>query len=276
MPDVRRGPRARDRVIGARLRAVRKERTTFSLEEAAKRTQWSLTTMSRIENGKRHVSAADVATLCTVYGLPLAERQELVEEAENADNAGWWDRPLPGVPADMGTLASFEAEATQLTDWSVNLVPGLLQTYEYSVGMMQSVQVAPADIEMRWMARLRRQQVVGTLDYSAFIGQAALRTPFGGTAALKGQLQQLLAARDRGIGVRLLREHTPHSLVTHSWLLMEFSRTRPVVYVEAWNGSLFLHDDIAESYLLLRGMLEKQALSAAESQAMLRKTLEEL
>lgn len=40
MPEVRRGPRARDRVIGARLRAIRKERTPFSLEEAARRTQY--------------------------------------------------------------------------------------------------------------------------------------------------------------------------------------------------------------------------------------------
>jgi Domain of unknown function (DUF5753)/Helix-turn-helix domain len=276
MPDVRRGPRAKDRVIGARLRAIRKERTTLSLEEAAKRTQWSLTTMSRIENGKRHVSAADVATLCTIYGLPLAERQELIEEAENPDGAGWWDRPLPGVPADMGTLASYEAEAIAITDWSINLVPGLLQTYEYAIGLMRSGLVPPADIEMRWLARLRRQQILGTLDYSAFVGEAALRTPFGGAEALKGQLGHLLAARDRGIGIRIMPEHRPHSLLTHSWMLLEFPRSRPVVYVEAWNGSLFLHDDIAEMYFPLRDRLRQVALPAQESVAVLRKRLKEL
>ncbi|GAB3461629.1 helix-turn-helix domain-containing protein [Actinophytocola sediminis] len=276
MPETRRGPRARDRVIGARLRAIRKERTTLSLEEAAKRTQYSLTMMSRIENGKRHVSAADVATLCTVYGLPKKERQQLVESAEEADSIGWWDRGLPGVPSDMGTLASYEADATGLTDWSANLVPGLLQTYDYAVATMRSVQVDPRDIEFRWMARLRRQQVLGALDYTAFIGEAALRTPFGGTTTLQGQLRHLIDARNRGIGVHVLREHTPHALINHSWMLLEFPTGSPVVYVEAWNGSMFLHEEVAESYFTLRRTLEQVALSTTESQMFLRTLLEEM
>lgn len=248
----------------------------LSLEAAAARAQWSPSTLSRTETGKRHVTSEDVATLCTLYDLPLSEREELVESARiGHNNAGWWDRPLPGVPNDMGALASYEAEAIQLTDWSVNLVPGLLQTYNYAVGAMRSVEVDPNDIEIRWMARLRRQQILGTLDYTAFVGEAALRTPFGGTEALKEQLRHLLGARDRGIGVRVLREHAPHLLVTHSWMLMEFPRTSPVVYVEAWNGSLFLHDEVAESYFSLLRMLDKMALSTAESQVFLRKMLEE-
>jgi transcriptional regulator with XRE-family HTH domain len=263
-------------VIGARLRAIRRERTPFSLEEAARRTQYPLTTMSRIENGKRHVSAADVATLCTVYGLPRNERQELIESAENTEDASCWDRPLPGVPADMGTLASYEAEASEITDWSINLIPGLLQTHDYAVGLMRSGQVPSTDIETRWKARHRRQQVLGTLDYTAFIGGSALRTPFGGKEALAGQLRHLLGARDRGIGVRVLPEHTPHSLITQSWMLMRFPRTTPVVYVEAWNGSLFLYEKVAEAYLSLVHKLDKWSLSVPESQVMLRKRLEEM
>lgn len=271
-----RGPRARDRVIGARLRAIRKERTSMSLGEAAKRTQYSLATMSRIENGKRHVSPADVATLCTIYGLPKEDRQKLVEEAEDTDNAGWWDRPLPGIPSDMGTLASFEAEAVAITDWSINLVPGLMQTYEYAVGLMRSAHGAMADIELRWMARLRRQQILGTLDYVAFVGEAALRTPFGGREAMRKQLHHLLTARDRGIGVRVFPEHVPHALLTHSWMLLEFPRARPVLYVEAWSGALYLHDELAESYFSVRDRLANAAHTVEASQAILRKRLEEM
>lgn len=276
MGGERKGPRARDRIIGARLRAVRKEQTELSLEQAAALAQWSPSTMSRIETGKRHISPEDVATISTIYQLPLAQRQELVESARAGNASGWWDLPLPGVPMDMGAIASYEADAIRLTDWSVNLIPGLLQTYRYAVGLMRSGGVAADVIEARWMARLRRQQILGNLDYYAFIGEAALRTPFGGPDALRDQLRHLLAARDRGIGIRIVPEHHPHSLVLHSWLLMEFSNTSPVVNVEARNGSLYLHDEIAQTYLGLVGQLDRIALPAPASTALVRNVLEEV
>ena len=276
MGGQRKAPRARDRVIGARLKAIRNERTDLSLEAAAALAQWSPATHSRIENGIRTISTEDVATLATIYRLTAAERDQLVEDARAGDTAGWWDRPLPGVPEDIGTLASYEAEATGLTDWSVAMVPGLLQTYDYAVGVMRSGDIDPGDIEMRWMARMRRQQVLGTVDYTAFVGEAALRTPFGGREALRGQLRHLIDARRRGVRVRVLAEHTPFMLVAYSWLKIEFANTSPVVYVEVGNGGVYLHDDVVSEYDAALMQLEKFALSASASVAMLKKTLEEV
>jgi hypothetical protein len=124
-------------------------------------------------------------------------------------------------------------------------------------------------------ARLRRQQILGTLDYTAFLGGAALRTPFGGADALREQLRHLIAARNRGILIRIVPEHAPHLVVIHSWLLMEFPNATPVVNVEARNGSLYLHDEIALTYLDLAGQLDRIALSAPASLAMMGKLLEE-
>lgn len=276
MGGARKAPRARDRILGARLRAIRREQTTLSLEEAAALAQWSPSTMSRIETGKRNILPEDVATISTIYKLPLSQREELIEAARAGNSSGWWDLNLPGVPMEMGTLASYEADAFRLTDWSVNLIPGLLQTYHYATGLMHSGHVAARDIEARWMARLRRQQILGTIDYSAFIGEAALRTHFGGRDAMRGQLQTLMAARARGIPVRVLAEHRPTNLVTHSWLLMEFPNTTPVVNVEAIDGSVFLHDGAAMTYLDLAAELDKLALSAPASVALMREICEEL
>jgi sRNA-binding carbon storage regulator CsrA len=57
---------------------------------------------------------------------------------------------------------------------------------------------------------------------------------------------------------------------------MEFHNTTPVVNVEARNGSVYLHDEVAETYLDLAGQLDKISLSAPESLAMLRSILEEV
>jgi len=259
-------PQARDRIIGARLRAIRKERTTLSLEEAAALAQWSPSTMSRIETGKRHIAPEDVATISTIYGLPLTQRRELVESARAGNASGWWD----GV--DVGVIATYEAEAFRLTDWSVNLVPGLLRTCRYAVGLMRSSDVP---VEARWSALQRRQRILGRLDYVVYLGEAALRTPFGGAESLREQLAALLAARGRGIRVRVVRERQPSCLVTHSWSLMEFPNTTPVVHVEATGGGLFLHDEVAESYLDLVTALDRLALSPAASEALIGEILGE-
>lgn len=38
-----------------------------------------------------------------------------------------------------GTLASYESDASVVADWSINVIPGLLQTYEYALAYMQAL-----------------------------------------------------------------------------------------------------------------------------------------
>ncbi|MBP2326792.1 transcriptional regulator with XRE-family HTH domain [Kibdelosporangium banguiense] len=275
MPNKRQPPRPRDRIIGARLRAIRKERTDLSLEAAAKLLEWGLATMSRIENGQRHITTEHVAMILTAYRIPSAEREDVIAEARAENSSGWWDRPLPGVPAEMGTLASYANDANSLTDWAVSLVPGLLQTEEYAMALMLSGDI-PADIaELRWLARRRRQKILGTVDYAAYINETALRTPFGGSDGHKKQLKHLLDARDRGIPVRVLRQLLPVAVITHSWLYMTFPTTTPVVNVEVAEGGVYLHDDQAEPYTQMLAQLDHIALPIRESQNMLRTILKE-
>lgn len=267
--------RARDRVLGAKLRAIRTARTELSLEHAADLAQWSASTMSRIETGKRRIEVEDVATLLTLYRVPVAQREELIANAKTASMAGWWDSGLPDVLQAIGTLAAYEAEATHLTMWSQSIVPGMLHIYEYAVAYMTLDGVPVRDIETRWIARQRRQQILATeVEYTAFIGEAALRTPLGGVDTLRKQLRHLLGAYDRGIVIRVVKEHVPHKAVLHSWLLMEFRDGHPVVYVELMRGNLYLHDRDAEAYRFDRDILDQLALSATESRDMIREILE--
>jgi transcriptional regulator with XRE-family HTH domain len=276
VPNKRQPPRPKDRITGARLRAIRQQRTKLSLEAAAKVLGWSPATMSRTENGQRHISTEDVATILTTYRIPSAERDAIIAEAK-ADNAsGWWDRPLPGVPAEMGTLASYEADANSLTDWAVTLVPGLLQTEDYAMALMLSGNVPPDVAELRWVARRRRQKILGTVDYAAYISETALRTPFGGPEGHRKQIKHLLDARERGIPVRVLPEHLPVAVITHAWLYMTFPHTTPVVNVEVSWGGVYLHDDQAEPYTGMVNQLDHIALPTRESQTMLRSVLKEV
>lgn len=272
----RRQPRPRNRRIGARLRAIRRQRTDLTLEGAAALLGWSPSTLSRTENGIREITSEEVATIVTAYRLPAAERAEIIEDARADNAAGWWDKPLPGVPQEMGVLASYAAEANSLTDWSVMIVPGLLQVEPYAMGVWRSEGINEEDAKLRWVVRKRRQKILGTVDYSAFIHEAALHVAFGGREAHRQQLQHLADARDRGIGVRIVPRRLPYGVISHSWLYMTFPNTSPVVNVEVAGGGVYLFDDQAKLYTARLDLLNQLALSTQESTALLRSVVKEM
>jgi transcriptional regulator with XRE-family HTH domain len=275
MSGNRKPPQARDRAIGAQLKSIRTQQTTVSLEAAAELLGWSAATMSRIENGKRHISAEDVASILAVYRVPVDQREALVRQAKAIDEPGWWSRPLPGVPDELGVLASYEAEASVLTGWSITLIPGLLQTYDYAKAYLLDAGTSVDDMEMFWMARLRRQQILPKVDYTAYICETAIRTPFGGWEVMRAQLKHLVDMTGRGIGVRLVPEHLPRAKLYHPWLLLEFPSSPPIAHIELLRSAVFLHDPEAQSYLTQRAKLNKIALSTAESRDILRKLIEQ-
>lgn len=273
MPAQRRPPSARDRALGTQLRLIRRQQTNLSMEAAAKLLQWSLTSMSRMENGKRRISPEDVATILATYRVPIEQRNALVAKAKANDDPAWWSGDQPGLTKNAESLAGYEAEAHTITEWSITLIPGLLQTYEYARACILSGGKSPADFEERWAIRLRRQQRRPKFDYTAYIGESAIRTPFGGRSFIK-QLKHLLDMTDRGVGIRIVPSHLPHVVIVHSWHLMEFSDSPPIVHAELMRSSVFLYAAEAEPYFELRATLARIALSAAESRDMLRSLIE--
>jgi hypothetical protein len=231
--------------------------------------------LSRTENGNRDITSEEVATMVTTYQLPPAERDEIIQDARATNPSGWWDRPLPGVPEEMGVLASYAAEANGLTDWTVALVPGLLQIEAYAMGLMRSGGINEEDAQLRWVARKRRQQILGTLDYTAYICETALRIPFGGREAHREQLAHLRGARDRGIAIRVVPERLPYYVLSHSWLYMTFPNMSPIVNVEVAGGGVYLLDDQVARYTANVELLHRVALSWTESSVMLKAIMEE-
>lgn len=269
-------PRARDRIIGAKLRAIRVERAEISLERAAEMAGWSPSRLSRTERGLRHITTDEVATLLTAWRIPVAEREEVLAEVQAGSSSGWWDRPLPGVPAEVGALASYEADANELVNVAATIVPGLLQTYETAMGVMRADGVAEADLETRWMARLRRQQILGKVDYTAYISEVVLRTAFGGAEAQRGQLEHLLRAQERAIRVRIIPAYQARVLVLHSWLWMGFPNTTPVIHIELSPGSFYLHDRDVAPYTAALKRLDGVALSQGDSRKLMSGLMKEL
>lgn len=275
---MKKEPLARDRIIGARVRAIRTERVNLSLEKAAKIAQWPPAKLSRTERGLRHVTVQEVATLLTAWQLPGDERDQALDEIQVGSSSGWWDRPIPGVPQEVGALASYEADAHELVDVAVTVIPGLLQTYETAVAVLNADGARAEDIETRWMARLRRQQITAKVAYRAFISETVLRTPFGSRGAMRGQLEQLLRSQGFGSEIRVIPAHQAQVIVLHPFLLMRFPTTAPVVHVELAGdaGAFYVHDKDVGNFESLLGRLGAVALSRGQSTTMITQLMEEL
>jgi hypothetical protein len=273
---VKKEPQARDRIIGARVRAIRTERVSLSLERAAEIAQWPPAKLSRTERGLRHVTIEEVATLLTAWQLPGDEREQVLTEIQVGSSSGWWDRPLPGVPQEVGALASYEADAHELVSVAVTVVPGLLQTYETAVGVLTADGVPAEDVETQWMARLRRQQIVTKVDYTAYISETVLRTPFGGPTAVRGQLEHLLTSQNRGIAIRVIPAYQTAVFVMHPFLLMRFPNTTSVVHVELAGlaGAFYVHGRDVANFESLLERLDTVALSQGDSTTIITELME--
>jgi hypothetical protein len=256
-----------------RLRAIRMERCGLTLTEAAKKGGWHGSKLSRTERGQRGVTIQDFAMLLTAWGLPARERDQILEELARGSTSGWWERPIPGVPEDVGTLAGYEAEATELITVAVAVVPGLLQTRETALAIMAADGVPPEDIERRWMARQQRQRVIANADYRVYITESALRTRWGGRDVWRAQMEHLRRSQELGIAdLRIIPQDQTEVPLLNTWHWMRFPHTPPVVHVELGSGAIYIHE--AEWYTDLLGRVDRIAIPKAGTRKLIRDLME--
>jgi transcriptional regulator with XRE-family HTH domain len=272
----RQGPDPRDRAIGATL-AEKRKGEQISQAELARRLGWTGSKLSRIESGLRRIELEDVAAILAVLGIGGQERDDLIEQVKRPRTSGWWERRLPGLPPEAGTLAAYQQDASKLTNWAPNVVPGLLQTRAYATDLMTKMRIAEHDISLRWMVRLQRQEVLQRqgVTYTAILGEAALKTPFGDPAAFRAQLRRIREAADEHT-VLIVPEYTPTPALLSAWLLMEFpeaSNLAPVAHGELVRSAIFLVNEEAGPYLEERDALLSLAVGAKESRTLIDRAL---
>jgi transcriptional regulator with XRE-family HTH domain len=268
-----RNPEPRDRFRGMRLRAIRTERCNLTLTKGAELAGWHPSKLSRTERGLREVTIQDFAMLLTVWGLPADERDQILNELATGSSSGWWDRPITGVPMDVGTLASYEEESNGLVNVAVAAVPGLLQTRETAAAVMAADGVPSEDVDRRWMARLQRQQILTKVEYTAYITETALLTPWGGQDVWRSQLDHLLRSEELGLArIRAIPRQQTGVLLLNTWLWMQFPHTPPVVHVELGSGVTYIHE--ADWYTELLDRLDRVAVPRDGTRKLIRELME--
>lgn len=166
----------------------------MTTEEAAERLGFSRSKVSRLENGRRGASQADISLLCELYQVDEQQHARLDELALEGKQRAWWQSlNLPYADYDYIAL---ETAAESISDYGLALVPGLLQTADYARALLQANGPAlPGHIvEERVRARMARQHLLSSgarPAFAAVLDESVLHRVVGSPAIMLGQLRQL-------------------------------------------------------------------------------------
>ena len=269
-------PTLRRRELGALLRARRQE-LGLTVEQVAERLLCSPSKVSRMETGQRGATQRDVRDLCTLYGIDdEVERERLMTLAKEGKQQAWWQ------PYDLpyATYVGLEAAAATIRDYDSGVVPGLLQTPDYTrarhVGYLPRLDAA--EIERRVEVTMTRQRVFAAEHPPHFwtiLDEAVLHRVVGDPGIMRAQLDRLIEASSHP---RITVQVIPYTVGVHPALdsiftIVEFDGGVPgVVYVEGLVGSIYLErpEDL-DRYLHVFDRLSTIALSPEDSVALIQK-----
>jgi transcriptional regulator with XRE-family HTH domain len=281
----RQSPTVRSRRLRSLLRKLREDRG-LTIEQVVRQVDWQAPKLSRIETGQRHAHPNDVRALADVYGVSDADKEALITLAREARQRGWWQPYSDALPPWFETYVGLEAEAASISAYGPELVPGLMQTEAYARAQMKAAPIPDSDeeIDKRIAVRMNRQRRLvesSPPECWVILNEAVLRRQVGGTETMHAQLTHLIdLARVPTVALQVLPFAAGAHPGTHgAFMILGFPEPNDldVAYVEYLTGSAYLEapHEVAR-YTLVMNHLRARALSADESVALIRDTVEHL
>ena len=245
-------PTVRRRRLGMELRRLR-EASALMIEDVAKHLECSMSRVSRIETGKSVARIRDVRDMLDLYEVgDEGQREQLLTLAKEAQQRGWWTEYESVLSAGLETYVGLEASAASIRSFQTHLIPGLLQTEEYSRALIKVGRPteSPVNIDRMISLRRRRQAMLaeaGTLEMWAVLDEAVLRRPIGGHPVMRAQLARLLEADELpSVTIQVLPfVRGAHPGLGGAFTIIGFPDPTDldVVYVDSPAGNIFLEKD---------------------------------
>ncbi|GAB3676884.1 helix-turn-helix domain-containing protein [Saccharopolyspora tripterygii] len=264
-------PRAR--ALAKELRAARTA-SGLTARELSQRLGWSEAKVSRLETARRGIHVESVEAILKVLKVNGSERQRLIKMAREIREPAWWEVGSE-IPEQLTALLDAEQRAKRITSVQLNLIPGVLQTAQYAREIMTLSGVDPADVDEQVPIRLKRQGILtrsNPVDLRVFVDEMVFARPVGGADVMAEQLRHVQSvSRAENVEMRVLpRSIGAHAGLSGAFVLFEFDRSRPVVYIEARRSGAFIDapDDV-RLFLDSVGLLESQASGSSSSRAIL-------
>jgi transcriptional regulator with XRE-family HTH domain len=274
-------PSVRSRQVSLLLRTLRED-LGLSGAEVAKALGMSPSKISRIETGSRGLRVDDVAVMLGHYKVPEQKRNQILDQVRKSEERGWWESQGLGLPQLWQALINFESRATRIQNFEALVVPGLLQTDEYTEALIRSINKTLSKVELTNLvaSRRARQAVLGRreLQFLAIIDEGALLRPIAESGVMRRQLRHLVDTGERpNITVCVVPlQAGPYAGLQGPFAVLEFEDEPSLAYIENHHFGMFLDEkeDIA-AYRVALGNILNEALEPAESAQLIASLAEE-
>jgi transcriptional regulator with XRE-family HTH domain len=258
------------RELGGMLRRVREE-AGLTATEVARLLGWPLTTISRMENGRRTTTTTDVIQYLVMCGMKAPEVKPFVEFTRLAERKQGYYLSDKRIDGSLQSLIFHESMAEHSIIYEPLAIHGLLQTPDYARAHILAINphIAAERLAGAIRTRKERRQILyapNPARFTFYIPEQALRLHVGTDKIMHEQLLHLVftAALDN-VTVRIVPRAA--AAFGDAFRLMEFTEHRSIVYLDNLRfGGLVLDDpDYVNSYYELVPMLADLALNEGQS-----------
>ncbi|MFY1650935.1 helix-turn-helix domain-containing protein [Solwaraspora sp. WMMB762] len=269
------------RELGRLLRQAR-EQAGIGLEAAASDLEWSRAKMYRIESGQTPVRALDVDQMCRLYGASSEMTEVLISLAKESKSKGWYHAYGEVIPRWFELYVGLESAASRIRTYEHALVPGLLQTPDYTAEVARTRQGVSEDEVAKLVGlRAERQRLLvrkrpAAPSLDVIIEEALLHASVPGMAEQIDRLVEAGVAPNVSVRLLPLSKKLSQVAIAGSFVILDFptngarSAEPTTVYNEGLSGALYI-DRLEEvrAYAEVWNALTRQALSVEESRKLM-------
>ncbi len=243
-------------------------------KNASRELRWSPGKLSMIENGEiQTIKPDDLDKLLNLYKInDAAKREALHQLARDAKVRGWWNQYKDVFKNE--SLPDFETEASTIRTYEAQVIPGLLQTPDYTAALLQGGRCTSAEeIQRRVEARMARREILtrfNPVNYRAVIDEAAFHRRIGSPEVMLQELKYLLhMAHMPHIDIQVLPfSKGSHAGLAGPFVILDFPNPLDptIICVPTLTDALYLEgQDEIDLYTATFGDVQGSAVSSAES-----------
>lgn len=225
------------RALCSALRTAR-EASKLGVRELARAVDLSPVQISQYERGERIPTEVRTGVILGALRVSATEQRRILELVRAAKEPNWLTVGVNGVPQQLDILTEHERSAAGITHWEPLVIPGLLQTPDYTRAIKEAGGLRHDEIGVRLIVNAGRRDVITTVskpaDYEAIIGESALLAPIASSAAMASQLRRIICDAERSnVAVRVMPEKISwHPGLSGPFVFFTYSDAPPLVYFE--------------------------------------------
>jgi len=271
--------------LGSQLKAMR-EAVRITQLQIAEVLGCSESKIYKIESGDVGINRGDLLVMLDRYRVPEDDprRETAFDLQRQGKQRGWWAK-YGNLPSNYAMYVGLEGAATEVKNFELAVVPGLLQTEDYARAITTAAfPDQPEDAERRVELRMARQACLTEdppLKFWGIVDEGVLHRRTGGDKVMRAQLRHLIELAKRpNVTIQVLPfSEGWHPGTTGSFSILEFPEGvhSPVAYIVSQAGDVYLErEDDMRRVTLTYTHLQTAALSQAKSRDLIAAIAREL